>query len=891
MKKIKQIINRYFISDEQPFETRILNFVCLLGAVSSGLALISRFVAGLPFVTVIPLVLMIAAILSILLMSVKKAKYASALTTLIVLGVSVVFWPFLFFTIGGPVSGMAVYFALALILDFTLLKSKTRVFAVMVTSAVTIFCYASTLFFGWGMLPGGGLDSAYQLFIDMIQSIFIVGFYMSSIILFQTGLFRREEKKAAERFVQQQLMSSISKSFISKEPMDDLINKALARMGEFLKVSRVLIILFEKNSERSHPEYIWFSNPENRPDKGKEGLSRIVKGLFSLHPSEEEEVPIIRCDNTLAHENKKFKIIHDNANLMSFLWAPLYVENELWGILSIEECQNTRQWSDSDTQLVGSVSSAIASAVSRDIMDKERIAALEQALTASRAKGDFLSNMSHEMRTPMNAIIGMTAIGQSSLTVDKKDEAFDKIDEASKHLLGVINDVLDMSKIEANKLELSAAEFNLEKMLQKVVDVVNFRIGERRQHFYINIDKNVPRMLIGDDQRLSQVITNLLSNAIKFTPEEGTVRLDTELVTEQGGMCTLQISVTDTGIGITDEQKQRLFQSFEQAESGTSRKYGGTGLGLVISKRIVELMGGNIWVESEIGRGSKFIFTVLLRRSSENHPHLLSEGVDWSNIRIFVVDDEPEILKFFAEVSADLDISCAVSASGEEAAGLLSLDDGYDIYFLDWKLPGMDGIELARQIRAKTARKSIVILFSSADWSDIENDSGSEIVDKFLQKPLFRSNIVDIINECLGISSAAKRRQNEGYDDFSGHTILLVEDIDINREVVLALLGPTNLAVDCAENGRQALDIFEAAPDKYDMIFMDVHMPEMDGYEATRSIRALDLLRAREIPIVAMTANVFREDVEKCLAAGMNAHVGKPLNLDDVLANLKKYLK
>ncbi|MCL2749446.1 MAG: ATP-binding protein [Coriobacteriia bacterium] len=414
----------------------------------------------------------------------------------------------------------------------------------------------------------------------------------------------------------------------------------------------------------------------------------------------------------------------------------------------------------------------LVATVIRDITSFiEHEARLEEARSAAEAanvaKSEFLSRMSHEMRTPMNAIIGMTNIGLTSPTVEKKDYAFGKIDAASKHLLGVINDVLDMAKIEANRLELSLARFNFEQLLKRVVDVINYRVEERSQQFTLGIDKAIPRILIGDDQRLTQVITNLLSNAVKFTPEEGSIHLEARLLSEEDDKCFLEISVTDTGIGITREQSARLFHSFEQADAATSRKYGGTGLGLAISKRIVELMGGDIWIESEPGQGSKFIFTAMLSKIPD-------------------------------------------SLNGE------------------------------------------------------------------LSKEHFPEETV--------------RSSAEAYD-FSQFTILLAEDVEINCEIVLALLEPTKINTVCVDNGLQAITAFEKNPSKFDMIFMDVQMPELDGYEATRYIRSLPYPKAQQIPIIAMTANVFREDIEKCLAAGMNGHIGKPLVLNELLAVLEQNLR
>ena len=382
----------------------------------------------------------------------------------------------------------------------------------------------------------------------------------------------------------------------------------------------------------------------------------------------------------------------------------------------------------------------------------------------SRHKSAFLANMSHEIRTPMNAIIGMTTIGKSAADSERKDYCFTKIEDASNHLLGVINDILDMSKIEANKFELSPMEFNFEKMLQRTVNFNTFRVDEKKQKLNVRIDQSIPKTFIGDDQRLAQVITNLLGNAIKFTPENGSITLDAAYKGEENGLCAVQISVSDTGIGICPEQVERIFTSFEQAESSTTRKYGGTGLGLAICKSIVSMMGGHISVQSEQGKGSTFSFTVQMKRSSDKKNDLPSNNL---------------------------------------------------------------------------------------------NDNA-------------RSNICE---------------------DFVGKCILLAEDVEINREIVQSLLEPTRIEILCAENGSQAVQMFKAAPAMFDMIFMDVQMPEMDGYEATRRIRALNTPEAHKIPIVAMTANVFREDVDKCLEAGMNSHIGKPLDFNDIIDNLRTYLR
>jgi signal transduction histidine kinase/DNA-binding response OmpR family regulator len=508
----------------------------------------------------------------------------------------------------------------------------------------------------------------------------------------------------------------------------------------------------------------------------------------------------------------------------------------------------------------------------------------------NKHKSAFLATMSHEIRTPLNAIIGMSTIGSSASEHIRKDYCFSKILDASNHLLGVISDILDMSKIEANKFELVPAEFEFEKMLQRTVNFITFRIDEKRQKLSLFVDQSIPRILIGDDQRISQVITNLLGNAVKFTPEQGVINLAVRLVEETNGICTLHISVSDTGIGISQEQQQKLFFSFEQLESSTTRKYGGSGLGLAISKSIVEMMGGTISVESEVGKGSTFSFIISLQRGAHETPVLLSSDININNVRILTVDDDPDILIYFNDIVKNFGLHCDTAESGEKALELIEQNGGYHIYFIDWKMPVMDGIQLANKIKESISENSIVIMISAAEWSAVAQEAKAAGVDKFLSKPLFPSTIAEIINECLGIDKRKTEKEQMNITGiFTGRYILLAEDVEINREIVQALLEPTQIKIDCAENGEEAVSLFSKSPDKYDLIFMDIQMPEVDGYEATRRIRALNIPAAKNIPIIAMTANVFRDDIEKCLEVGMNEHIGKPLDFEEVLEKLKNY--
>jgi signal transduction histidine kinase/DNA-binding response OmpR family regulator/PAS domain-containing protein len=703
---------------------------------------------------------------------------------------------------------------------------------------------------------------------------------------------REQGEQLKIRLEQQELISELSRGFISSGDSQVLVQEAVAKLGRYHKVSLVFVFAIDYENKDTRLAYHWTYDGKP-PRMAIANLYEYLVNIFPITMPDSATMPIVVCDDTSVNLDAVFQALY-TIDIMAVIGAPLYVDGHLWGVVCVEQSNTPRKWTDNEKGFVAMTTSTIAGVIMRDIYTEKLKEALSKAMDASKAKSEFLSNMSHEMRTPLNAITGMTVIGKKAKDEERKNYALEKIGEASAHLLGVINDVLDMSKIEANMLELSPIEFNFEKMLQKAVTIINFRADEKKQKLAVHIDSKIPKTLIADDQRLNQVVTNLLSNAVKFTPEHGSITLEARCTEERNDLCTIQISVTDTGIGISAEQQKRLFSSFQQAESSTTRKYGGTGLGLAISKSIVEMMDGKIWVTSETGKGSTFTFNIKAQRGeTKEKTGLLAPGVNWKNIRIMVIDDDRDALTYFCDITRGFGVSCDTATSGEEALKLIEKNGSYHIYFVDWRMGGMDGIQLTRELKTQAGENSVVIMISAAEWSVVAEDAKKANVDKFLSKPLFPSTVVDIINECIGVEEQTNKETQTDVDVdgiFAGRHILLVEDMEINREVALALLEPTQLEVDYAVNGKEAVRMFGESPDKYELIFMDIQMPEMDGFEATRCIRALKIPKAVSIPIIAMTANVFKEDVEKCLKAGMDDHVGKPIDFDEVIGKLHYYL-
>ena len=899
MNKFKAFINNYFITEALPFESRQLNFICLFGAIASGLAIISRIIAGLPFITIVPLIIMITAILAILYMSIRKAKYTRVLTTVIVCGVNVIFWPFLFFTIGETYSGMAAYFVLAVILDLILLKGITRIIASILTIVITVGCYASNLFFGWKLLSNGGLNN-YQLFVDMIQSIFIVGFLVGIVILYQTKLYQNETSKVASanealQLSEQQLKSAqltVSSMFYANPHINVLFDSSLkvvdcnpAAVSFFgFDTKENLINSFVEFMVKSVPAY----QPNGRPsvplaDRFKtvvtEGLVKFetelhinnneirnldvefkkipyedsfaivgyIYDITEMHTREMElkrarelnDIQLQKLNLALAnlesaqstvktmfesnpHINilfdSTFAVIDCNPAAVTFMGFDTKEEMLLGLAQRLKECippvlssgQATRpvaEWFGravtegyvrlkTEFILSGLVRSidielrkipyndsfAIVGYIldmtevhAREVelrnRDQQLMEAMEEAKAANLAKSSFLATMSHEIRTPMNAILGITEIQLQKGTLDQNTtEAFDKISMSGDMLLGIINDILDLSRIEAGKLELVVDRYEIASLISDTAQLNMMRVGSKPIEFELFVDENIPAALIGDALRVKQILNNILSNAFKYTAA-GEVKLSVNFEDkEEDNFITLILTVSDTGQGMTKEQLKLLGRQYSRFNVEANRTTEGTGLGMSITQNLITLMGGLLEVESELGKGSTFT--------------------------VHIPQGKAE--------------------------------------------PGILGAELATNLH------------------------------NFRTSSRTRMRRVQVTREPMPYGS-----------------VLIVDDVETNIYVAKGLLAPYQLKVDSADSGYAAIDKIGKCGKTYDIVFMDHMMPKMDGIEATKIIREMGYTK----PIVALTANAVAGQAEIFLGNGFDDFISKPIDIRQLNNVLNKLIR
>jgi len=516
-----------------------------------------------------------------------------------------------------------------------------------------------------------------------------------------------------------------------------------------------------------------------------------------------------------------------------------------------------------------------------------------EAVRASKAKSEFLSSMSHDIRTPMNAIIGMTDIAMKHQNDPEQiTECLNKIKLSSRHLLGLINDVLDMSKIESGKMELSEHPMSLRDIMNDIVNIVQSQIKQKNQHFDVFIRDITAENVVCDNLRLNQVLINILSNAVKFTPNEG--RIDIHVYQEPSPKgdeyIRTHFRVKDTGMGMSEEFQKKVFDTFTREESVEVKQITGTGLGMPIVKSIVELMGGTIELHSKLQQGTEFHITLDFKKADISEEDMrLPES--WN---ILVVDNNELLCSSVVSNLEELGVHADWTMDGRKAVEMVeaSHDNNmdYDFILIDWKMPGMDGIQTMHEIRKRWKQEIPMFLISAYDWSDVEEQIDVSVIDGFIPKPLFKSTLYDKLAQYMKGYTGPKEHEDENKVDFTGKRILLAEDIDINWEVACGMLEPTGLIFERAVNGKDCVEIFEKSEIGYfDAILMDVRMPVMNGYDATRAIRKLE--RAdKDLPIIAMTADAFSDDVQVCLDCGMNGHLAKPIDLRECIRVLQQFL-
>ena len=525
---------------------------------------------------------------------------------------------------------------------------------------------------------------------------------------------------------------------------------------------------------------------------------------------------------------------------------------------------------------------------------KAIVDALTVAEQASRAKTAFLSNMSHEIRTPMNAIIGLNSLALRNESLpDETREYLEKIGDSAQHLLGLVNDILDMSRIESGRIVLRKEEFSFRSMLEQINTMVMSQCSEKGLKYECRVLGGVSDYYIGDDMKLKQVLINILSNAIKFTDAPGSVTLDVERIGAFREQSTLKFVISDTGIGIDQGFISKIFEPFTQENSSRSSKYGSTGLGLAITRSIVNLMNGEISVRSEKGKGSEFTVVISLRNCQHQGP--ATRYIRPKDMLVLVVDDEEIAAEHARLVLDEVGIKADTCQTGEEALRMLEVQHAkhnpYNLVLLDWKMPEMDGLDVAREIRKRYDSETTVIILTSFNWDEIMDEALHIGVDSFLAKPLFASNVIDEFERIARKNNLSLFKEKKRAE-LKGKRILLAEDIFINAEIMKQLIEMKEAEIDHAENGRIAVDMFaESAVGFYDAILMDIRMPDMDGLEAAQTIRAMDRPDAKSIPIVAMTANAFDEDVQRSLQVGMNAHLSKPVEPDALFETLETLIK
>lgn len=540
--------------------------------------------------------------------------------------------------------------------------------------------------------------------------------------------------------------------------------------------------------------------------------------------------------------------------------------------------------------------------IERERLQKEELSESRQALSealasaenANKAKTAFLSNMSHEIRTPMNAIIGLNNIAMNEPGVSSNVmEYLEKIGSSAHHLLGIINEILDMSRIESGRMTIMKEEFSFSHCLEQVNSIISGQCKNKNLTYDCTIIGNIDDYYIGDEMKLRQVMINILGNAVKFTPEGGKVSFLIEEGAKYDNKAVLKFTISDNGIGMSREFLPHLFDAFSQEDSSATSTYGSTGLGMPITRSIVELMNGTIEVESEKGKGTTFTVTVTLGQSDRVSVATEEDDINPRDLSVLAIDDDRVALEHAEIVLGQIGINCETAESGWEGIDKVRIRHGrredYDLILIDWRMPEMDGIETTRRIRSIVGEDTPIIILTSFNWDDIADEARAAGVDTFVPKPLFAGNVLEEFRNAFRRKNAELESKTA---DLAGRRVLLAEDVAINAEIIMMVLSMREIEADLAENGRIAVEKYmKHDPGYYDAILMDMRMPEMDGLEATKAIRSLDREDAKKIPVIALTANAFDEDVERSMQAGLNAHLSKPVDPELLFETLETLIK
>ena len=583
-------------------------------------------------------------------------------------------------------------------------------------------------------------------------------------------------------------------------------------------------------------------------------------------------------------------------NVISYRYLVHHNDTDSYEILRMAGVRQTDAAADDDIRILG-VGFADIDEEMRDSMSKSQALsdALRAAEEASKAKTVFLSSMSHEIRTPMNAIIGLDSLALNEPGIsDSTRNYLEKIGSSAQHLLSLINDILDMSRIESGRMTIRNEDFSFQKFLEQINTIIDGQCREKGLHYNCRIDDNIADYYIGDNVKLRQALINLLGNAVKFTPQGGQIDFLAEKTASFDGRATLRFTVKDNGIGMSKEFLPKLFEAFSQEDASAANKYGSSGLGLAITKSIVEMMNGRIDVKSEKGVGTTFTVAVTLLESDKKDDGSTDTQIRLQDMNVLVIDDDPIACEHAKLVLEKAGIASDTALSGQEAVEMVKLHEArrepYNLIIVDWHMPVMDGVETTRQIRSIIGNETAIIILTAYNWDDILEEAVSAGVDSFISKPLFTGSLLEEFKNAVKKKNLVKPAERKKAD-LTGRRVLLAEDIIVNAEIMKQILAMRDITTEHAENGKIVTEMFAAHPEGYyDAILMDVRMPEMDGLEATMAIRAMDRADAKTIPIIALTANAFDEDVQRSLQAGLNAHLSKPIDPETLFTTLENMI-